>query len=515
MSGLPLKTLVDTWRNTCEKWPRKPAVIHQGRAYTYGEIDLLSGRLARRLSEDYGIGKGGAVAVAMPNCIEFYIAYWAALKLGAAIAPVNIRLRTEEMQYVIGNTGSPVLLTHGDVWDMVEAPAKASNANPVVIGAALEGEGIVPFDCLIADGDPLPTCATVTEDDLAVIMHTSGTTGQPKGAIMTHGDMIFNNLMFVMSFGWIHEDVHMLVIPLFHCTACYSAVPTSVYLGSTIVLAPRPQVNEVAELVQAHGVTTFLGVPTLFHLFTTMRRFDEYDLSSLRMICYSGSPMPRQTIERLRAKFPSIHLHNFFGLTETISNTHVLPSADAMERAASVGKVLPGVGMKIMGEDGAELAPGEIGELCLRRENVIREYWRKPGLLDQSITEDGWFRTGDLAYVDEQGYVYLRGRSKDMIIVAGENVFAMEVEGVLHAHPKVVEAAVIGVEATGARSYMGEVVKAFVVTEPGVELSESDIKRHCSQTLATYKVPQMVRFVEALPRNPSGKVVKRALYDLE
>jgi acyl-CoA synthetase (AMP-forming)/AMP-acid ligase II len=303
----------------------------------------------------------------------------------------------------------------------------------------------------------------------------------------------------------------MLVIPLFHCTACYSAVPTAVYLGSTIVIAPRPNAPELAQLIQDHAITTFLGVPTLFHLFVTLKRLSEFDLSSLRMICYSGSPMPRQTIEKLRERFPSIHLHNFFGLTETISNTHVLPSADAIARAGSVGKALPGIGMRIADENDQDLPPGTIGELCMRRENVIREYWRQPGLLDESITADGWFRTGDLAYVDDEGYVYLRGRSKDMIIVAGENVYAMEVESVLVQHEKVLEAAVVGVEATGARAYMGEVVKAVIVPEEGVEISDAEIKKHCAKSLATYKIPQIVEFRNELPRTPSGKVMKRAL----
>jgi len=511
MSGLPLRTLVDVWSNTVGKWPNKTAVIFEGRHYTYGELDHLTGVLARRLRSDFGIRRGGAVAIAMPNCIEFYLVYWATLKLGAAIAPVNTRLKVEEMQYVIGNTTSPILFTHGDVWPQVSEVVRGGDGIRHVVGAGIDADGVIGFDGLIAAGDPMPPCAEVDPEDLAVIMHTSGTTGQPKGAVMTHDNMMFNNLMFVMSFGWIHEDVHLLFIPLFHCTACYSAVPTSVYLGSTVVIAPRPNAPELAQLIQGHKVTTFLGVPTLFHLFVTLKRLDEFDLSSLRMICYSGSPMPRQTIERLRAKFPTVHLHNFFGLTETISNTHVLPSADALTRAGSVGKLLPGVGMRIIDENGNELPPGEIGELCMRRENVIREYWRQPGLLEESITEDGWFKTGDLAYVDDQGYVYLRGRSKDMIIVAGENVYAMEVESVLVQHPKVLEAAVVGVEATGARAYMGEVVKAVIVPEAGVEITEAEVKRHCAQTLATYKVPQIVEFRSELPRTPSGKVMKRAL----
>jgi acyl-CoA synthetase (AMP-forming)/AMP-acid ligase II len=188
----------------------------------------------------------------------------------------------------------------------------------------------------------------------------------------------------------------------------------------------------------------------------------------------------------------------------------VLPSQDALERAESIGKVLPDVGMKIIDEDGNEVAPGEVGELCFRKENVVREYWRRPGLLEESMI-DGWFRTGDLASVDEQGYVYLKGRKKDMIIVGGENVFALEVENVLVNHEAIRDAAVVGIEATGIATYLGELIKAVIVLEPGAELTERDVKRHCAERLATFKVPHQIEFRDELPRNPSGKVLKDQL----
>jgi long-chain acyl-CoA synthetase len=307
-----------------------------------------------------------------------------------------------------------------------------------------------------------------------------------------------------------HEDVHLLVVPMFHCTPLYSLLPSSAYLGSTIVIAPRPHIGEVAKLVQEHRVTTFIGVPTLFHFLVTMRDFGRYDFSSLKTISYAGATMPVQTIQRLKERLPWVELRNFFGLTETTSVTHVLPGPDALERPDSVGKVLPDVGAMIADNNGNPLPPGQIGELCFRTENVVTGYWNRPGMLEES-TRDGWFHTGDLAYVDEDGYLYLRGRSKDMIIVGGENVYANEVEGVIMSHGKVLECAVVGVEATGVRAYLGELVKAVVVPEEGADLSEADVKRHCAQHLASYKVPQIVEFRSELPRNPSGKVLKRQL----
>jgi len=264
------------------------------------------------------------------------------------------------------------------------------------------------------------------------------------------------------------------------------------------------------QLIETHRCTTFIGVPTLFHLFVNDPRAAEANLDSLRLIAYSGSPMPVRTIGQLRDRFPGIALHNFFGLTETISITHVLPSINAADRPDSIGKPLPEIDTRIIDDAGNDVPRGEIGELCFRRGNIIPGYWNRPGLLEESVV-DGWFRTGDFARVDDDGFFYVHGRKKDMIIVAGQNVYALEVEKIIYTHPGVRDAAVIGIPATGVRAALGELVKAVVVPQPGERLSELDIKRHCSQHLASYKVPQVVEFRDELPRNAAGKVLKRDL----
>ena len=277
-----------------------------------------------------------------------------------------------------------------------------------------------------------------------------------------------------------------------------------------MVITPLREFKELVALIQEHRVTTFLGVPTMMHFLSTLRDLESYALSSLRLCAYAGSPMPPQTIRRLRDRLPGVALHNFFGLTETISATHVLPDKDADTRPDSIGKLLPEVYQKIIADEGNEVPPGVVGELCFHRSNVVQGYWNQPGRLEEAIV-DGWFRTGDLACIDEDGYVYLKGRKKEMIIVAGENVYALEVENVLYAHDGVLDAAVIGIPATGARAYLGELVKAVVVPKEGVTLTEVEIKRHCAERLPTYKVPQVIELRDKLPRNASGKVVKREL----
>ena len=500
---LALPHLLAIWDNTVAKFPNAVALVHDHEALTYAEADALIARLAGYLVDLAGVGRGDRVCLALPNCPEFILAYWATLRLGAVVAPINTRLRADELQYVFRNCDPRAVIVHEQTAVATQEALAAEGLTPhmLVVGDSL--------DAAVAHDRPAAT-ADVATDDLAVILHTSGTTGVPKGAMMRHADLLFNVWNAILAHSFRHEDRHLLVIPCFAPTASYSLLASCAYLGATIVIAPRPQPAEVLDLLERHRCTTFIGVPTLFHLVLQEARLSDADLSSLRLIAYSGSPMPTRTIRMLRERFPGVSLHNFFGLTETISITHVLPSPDAVERADSIGKLLPEVYAKIADENGVELPAGETGELCLRRDNVIPGYWNRPGLLDEAI-KDGWFHTGDLARVDEHGYFYVQGRKKEMIIVAGQNVYAHEVELAILQHDGVREVAVVGIPATGARAALGELVKAVVVCQPDVTLRDLDIKRHCTALLPSYKVPQVVEFRDDLPRNPTGKVLKREL----
>jgi acyl-CoA synthetase (AMP-forming)/AMP-acid ligase II len=582
-----LTNIAAYWDNAVHKLPRAVAAIWGGRAYTYEELDDSISRTAAYLKHECGFGPGDRLAIALPNCLEFVIAYWAALRLGGIVAPINTHLRADELQYVIGNIGPKALVVHDDTWEAIAPfvggsgrttgsgrnsssgcdnlvadaviPGRIAGATDHTIPGRIAGatvrvlhvgsgsatgsgrnsssgrdnlvaDAVIPGKIAGATDHTIPgkiagatwfsdatgygrqerTNPAIQPADPAVILHTSGTTGQPKGALMTHETLIFNVRNGILAHSFRHEDVHLLAIPCFAPTCSYTLLAASAYLGSGICIAPRPNVNELIGLVRDHGCTTFIGVPTLFHLATNEPGFEADSLPSLRLIAYSGSPMPARTIKRLREGFPHVSLHNFFGLTETISITHVLPSKDAAAKPESIGKALPEVYTKIIDDRGNEVGPNEVGELCFRRENIIPGYWNRPGLLDESISDE-WFRTGDYAYVDEEGFFYVQGRKKEMIIVAGQNVYALEVEGVILKHDGVREVAVVGVPATGARAALGELVKAVVVPQLDTQLKELDIKRHCAQFLPSYKVPQIVEFREELPKNPTGKVLKREL----
>lgn len=507
INGLPIRTMSEVWRNAVGKWPEKTAAVWEDAAYSYSRIDELADHLASNLAGRFGVKKGDRVAILAPNCLEFYVTYWAVMRAGAVLVPVNVRLRPEVVAFVIDNSDPACVICHRDQAQLLEESFETVTRPPRVATIGFSRPDATDFAELLTPAPEPPSQVQVTEQDLAAIVYTSGTTGRPKGALIKHGNLIYNIHNTIISHSFRHEDVHMLVVPLFHCTGLNSIITTSAYLGGTVVIAARPNVAELVSLIERRRITTFLGVPTLFYFVCAMKDLARHDTGSLRVIGYSGSPMPAATIRKLRERFPAALLHNFFGLTETVSITNVLPSPDALTRADSVGPALPDIGMKVIDEAGRDLPPEHVGELCFHRANVIDGYWRRPELLAESMMGD-WFRTGDYAYIDRDGYVYLKGRKKDMIIVAGENVYATEVEAVLLQHEKVLEAAVVGIEATGARAYMGELIKAVVVPQPGGPPSEPELRRFCAERLASYQVPQIIEFRQELPRNPSGKVIK-------
>ena len=428
-----LPNLSACWDNALLQQPASRAVIYRDRAYTFAEAEPIIARLAGCLRE-LGVRRGDRVALALPNCAAFLFCYWATLRLGSVVVPVNYRLGPDELTFVFSDSEPTAVFLHDTLRDKVAPTLAASGLSPQVLSvpedsdlpACLAGSSASSVDGAAPEIQP---------DDLAIVLYTSGTTGLPKGAMMRHADLLFNVHCSILSHSFRHEDVHLLVIPCFAPTAAYSLFGVCAYLASPVVMAPAAQPAELCALLDRHRCTTFIGVPTLFNLLMHDPSVRAADMSSLRLIAYSGSPMPAGTIALLRGRFPHVSLHNFFGLTETTSITHVLPSADAADRADSIGKLLPEVYARIVDESGQDAGTNEVGELLLRRDNVIPGYWRQPGRLEESI-RDGWFHTGDLARRDEQGYFYVQGRKKEMIIVAGQNVYALEVEAVLLRHPR-------------------------------------------------------------------------------
>ena len=501
-----MEHLLDVWKECVLGFPRKAGVIAEGEPHGYAELDLRVRSLAGVLARRFGVKKGERVIVRMRNSLPFYLAYWATLRLGAVVAAVGPRLSPREAAGVIR-----ALSAGGGGRVLVQDPG----TDPVTGATPVEHELEADELMALADaGEDAPSEAEIGPRDLAVLAHTSGTTGAPKIAEVTHADLLFNLKVAIMAFSLRHEDVVLVSVPMTHCGPLYSYMPSAAYLGATLAITPETKPKALAEIVRSAGVTVWPGVPTLFHQLATSKSVDDSCLAGVRTLAYAGSPMRPESVRRLRARWPHLALHNFFGLTETISMTHVLPSPDALTHADSIGKLCPEVRARIVDEEGKDVPPGEVGELCFHRSNVVRAYWGRPGFIEKSFLEGAggdWFRTGDLASRDEDGYFCIRGRSKDMIITAGENVYAEEVEEVLARHPDVGDVAVVGVPATGVRASLGELVKAVVVPAEGSFPTPTEIKRFAFEHLTSYKVPQIVEFREKLPRNPSGKVLKDEL----
>lgn len=499
-----LHTILDFWDEAVALAPDRPAAVDGDRTVTFAEADRAARGIAARLLEASG-GSPPRVVAFLPNCLEYFLLYWGIMRAGGMIVPLNTWLKPDSLQAICRRVQPHAL---------VYSPA----CPETVLGAAREaGAGeIVPVDEFSRlTAPPSPECPAIppSPEDVAVVMHTSGTTATPKGAVMRHSDLIFNVMAAINAHRFSPLDVHLLINPMFHCTALYTMLPMAAYTKTPLVITADSSPAGLLELVQRHRTTTLLSVPTVFQRLVAHPELARYDTTSLRVLGYAGSMMPVNTIQALRDRFPEVALHNFFGMTETTSMTHVLSGDDALERPDSVGRLLPFVEAIVVDNQLRPVEPGTVGELLFARENVISEYYLEPGRLEKHLVQVDarlWFRSGDLASVDEDGYFYVRGREKDMIIVGGENVFASEVEAVLCACPGVREAAVVGVPATGVRASLGETIRAVVVRDDD-SLTERTLRAHCMKRLPSYKQPHHYEFRQDLPRNPSGKVVKGEL----
>ena len=504
------KTTREFWNHALQTAPNQLAAVCLDKRLTYAEADALCKKLAAGLQNATKSARP-AVAVCLPNSLEYYLVYWALVKIGGIIVPVNPWLKADSLSTIFDTVKPNALIVQNE--NDKEALAAVNGRTDLPVIAVENTPQLIPFQSLFEQGDAFKPVEIAPEDP-SIIMHTSGTTSAPKGAVMRHCDLIFNVMTTITAQGFIPSDIHLLVNPMFHCTALYSSLPAAAAQCTPVIITAETQPEPLLKLIQTEKITTFLTVPTILQRIVTFPTLDNYDLSSLRVIGYAGSFMPVKTVRMLQAKFPQANLHNFFGLTETISATHVLDGKDSLERPDSIGKPLPFVRPLIVDENLKECAPGEVGELLFARKNVIQGYWGKPGKLEESLIDingETFFRTGDLACNDSEGFAFIKGRKKDMIIVGGENVFAAEVEAAIMLLDSVKEVAVKGVPATGIRESLGELIKAYVVPEPGVKLTEADIRRHCFKTLPSYKIPHIVQFLDALPRNPAGKIQKNQL----
>jgi long-chain acyl-CoA synthetase len=500
--------LAQILRETARKHPDHLAIVLDSFKFTYAQMDALSNQVASSLRAA-GLKKGDRVGLMLPNVPQFPMAYFGILKAGGVVVPMNVLLKGPEVSFYLGDSESSFLL----VWEDFATEALKGTENLkgiktyVVLkpGSAAAPAGTRSFVELLA-GDPKFDMETTSPDDTAVILYTSGTTGKPKGAELTHANLFLNAHFTSHVFGSGLDDITLCVLPMFHSFGQSAVMNVAIHVGSTLTLVPRFEAEKVLEVMQRDKVTVFPGVPTMFFALLHHPTASNYDLSALRICVSGGAAIPGEVLQAFEKRFHSLILEGY-GLSET-SPVATFNNSAQERKVLSIGKPLFGVELKIFDSEDKELAPGKdnVGEIVIRGHAVMKGYWKKPEANEEAF-KSGWFHTGDLGYVDEEGYFFIVDRKKEMIIRGGFNVYPREVEEVLYSHPAVAEAAIIGV----ADERLGEEVKAVVSLKPGAKASEDDIIAFVKERVAAYKYPRTVQFVDTLPKGPTGKILKKEL----
>ncbi|MGN6816772.1 MAG: long-chain-fatty-acid--CoA ligase [Solirubrobacterales bacterium] len=464
---------------------------------TYAELDDRSARLATLLREK-GLQRGDRVGVMLPNVLEFPTAYYGVLRVGGIVVPMNVLLKRREIAFYLEDSGAKLLLAwHGF-------------ANEARDGAADSGAELIEvepgaFADLLDGHEPTGELADTDEEDTAVLLYTSGTTGKPKGAELTHFNLSRNSEIAARTTCDIGAgDVVLGALPLFHSFGQTVSMNGSLRIGATLTLLPKFDPGEALEIMQRDGVTHFYGVPTMYGALLHHPDREQFDTSALRTCITGGASMPVEVLRGFEEAFGCEVLEGY-GLSETspvASSNH----PGRPRKPGSIGTPLEEVEMKIVDEDDNEVPQGEVGEIVIRGHNVMKGYWQRPDATAEAM-RGGWFHSGDMAKADEDGYFFIVDRKKDLIIRGGYNVYPREVEEILYEHPKVREAAVIGVP----DDEWGEEIGAAIVLHEGEELTAEEVSQYVKERIAAYKYPRIVWFLDDLPKGPTGKILKREI----
>ena len=485
-------------------------------AMTFAQFDEGSNRAAQALAGE-GVKKGDRIAYLGKNHHLYFEAFIGAAKLGAVMTPINWRLAAPEVAYILDNCEAEVVIAGEGFAAMIAKAREHAPRVRTVIGMDADDAGLIDYRSWRDACDPIDPNADEARDDAFLQLYTSGTTGRPKGAVLSNGS-IMNSRLAGGDEGQLREwqepvdgDVSLVAMPCFHISGTGNGI-ANIITGTNSIVLPEYDPTQALDLLERYPVSKLFLVPAAIQILLDHPRCSEVDFSDLKYITYGASPIPlelmKAAMERLGCGFIQM-----YGMTETSGTIVALDPADHVpegsERMRSVGRALNGVELKIVDSDGNDLPAGEIGEIATRSTKNMVGYWRMPEATAETIDADGWLRTGDAGYLDDEGYLFIRDRVKDMIISGGENVYPAEVENAVYAHPKVADVAVIGVP----HEKWGEAVKACVVLKDGEELSEAELIAHSREHIAGYKCPKSVDFIDALPRNPSGKVLRRELRD--
>lgn len=476
--------------------PNEIAIVFEDRQWTYRELYNNAKKIANYLTRR-GYKKGDIVAHFTLNSDLFMAVYYGVQLAGLTVMPINTKLAPQEVDYIFLHSEAKILIYD----EKLEGTIQSTNANFEEVLTLQQIRTI-----LADEGLGLDEFVSLSEEDTAVVMYTSGTTGKPKGVMLSHRNIYETAEIWSESMNMTSSDRMYICTPLFHCAGSHVfAVPT-MYKGGTVIIeeAFSPE-RTLPRLVETEA-TIFFGVPAMYTIFLSKPEIAEFNFEHLRLFCYGAAPMPYELVKRLKDIFPKVKVQNLYGQTENSPASSSLLDEVALTKIGSVGRPLTRTKIRLIDPNGEEVPVGEVGEICIKGPQVMKGYLRAPEETMNTV-RNGWLHSGDLGRFDEEGYLFIVDRKKDMIIRGGENIYPIEVEEVLYQIPSILEAAVVGVP----HEIYGEVPKAFVVCKEGQSISAEEILKYCRTQLAKYKVPMEIAFLTELPRNASGKVLKHTL----
>ncbi|OIP31842.1 MAG: o-succinylbenzoate--CoA ligase [Deltaproteobacteria bacterium CG12_big_fil_rev_8_21_14_0_65_43_10] len=494
-----------------KRYPNKTAVVSGDYVFTFKEFNERVNKLANTLT-DLGVKKGDRIAALLDNCHQYVELYCSAPKSGFVLVPLNYMLSGKELAFIINNSGANTLFLgerYIDTINSVRGDLKGVR-HFIIIGTPTEG--MRSYEDLISRYPTDEPKVDIGEDDLAYLLYTSGTTGLPKGVMHTHRSILEIVIQYIIMPGLKRDDIDLITIPLYWGPSPLFHILPHFYVGSTIVVLKEFNPDVILKAIETEKISTTLMPPSFIISLLNHPQLSEYDVSSLRLIVFGGEPMPAEILKRAIEVFGKVFSH-VYGLMEITPVTYFYEddfvfegSPEILKRVQSCGKEGINLNVRVVDENDNDVIPGEVGEVIAKGDNMMKGYWEVPQATAETI-RGGYVYTGDLATIDKEGYIYLVGREKDIINSSGKTIYPGDVEEVIYRHPSVSQAAVIGV--TDAK--LGESVKAVLVLKERMKATENEILDFCKQNLAAYAIPQSIEFVDELPRNPSGKILKREL----
>lgn len=500
--------LGDIPRRSAARHPAKPAIVNGDTTLTFAELETHTNKIANALAER-GVAPGDRIAILSRNRWEYAVASFAAARMGVILVPVNFMLTADEIAYILDHSGASYLIAEVGFADTADAAAKSSRATlqRVLLGDQIRA-GWEQFSDWLASSEAPPNYVHVCDDDPVRLMYTSGTESRPKGVMLSSRALMWQYVSCAIDGGMSEEDVDLHALPLYHCAQMDCFLGPDVYLGATSIIIDGPHPETVLKLIQQHKVTKFFAPPTVWISLLRSASFDTADLSSLRKGYYGASAMPAEVLREIAERLPNVQLWNFYGQTEMSPIATILQPHEQLTHAGAAGRPALNVETIVVDELNNPLPIGEVGEIVHRSPHATLGYYNDPDKTAEAFS-GGWFHSGDLGVFNSDGILSVVDRKKDMIKSGGENVASREVEEAIYLHPGVAEVAVFGVP----DERWIEAVAAVVVAREDTSLTSEDVVAHCRNHLAGYKTPKHVVVADALPKNPSGKILKRVLRD--